>query len=105
VLSTLLGIVEWLTDKLLQRRRNKIADQHWLADKLLQRSRDKIADQRNAAADLKEKRERVAKYFEEIASTLEEMLSKFREREVPRIAGNKLDVLLADFNRVVHSNL
>jgi hypothetical protein len=68
----------------------------WLADKILQRGVQK-------KTEIKEKRDRVASYFDDLAGTLESILSSFRNNEIPRIAGNNLNELLGNFSRVVHS--
>jgi hypothetical protein len=68
----------------------------WLADKLLQR-------QERRRADLKERRDRVAAFFDSLADTLSSMLSSFKEGKIPRVEGHRLDTLLANFDSVVRS--
>jgi aminopeptidase C len=68
----------------------------WLADKLMESRRDKKASTRDQW-------DRVAAYFEQLASCLESMLVKFKASEIPRIEGNQLNTLISHFAEVVHS--
>jgi hypothetical protein len=68
----------------------------WLADKLMERAKDKKATARDRF-------DRVAAYFEELAKCLEGMLKKFKENKVPHAEGNQLDILINNFSSVVFS--
>src|ERR1022692_3873768 len=68
----------------------------WLADKLLERGRDRDRKARDQW-------DRVATYFDQIGETLEKMVASFKMKEIPRVEGNTLAILIQQFDRVVHS--
>lgn len=67
----------------------------WLADKLLQRREEQ-------KSDLKEKRDRMAGYFKTLGATLEAMHGQFVINKIRRVDGHTFNLLLNNFTRVVH---
>lgn len=68
----------------------------WLANKLMEKGLD-------GNKEIREQWDRVANYFDSIADTLERMVVSFKKQEIPRIDGNSLKVLIAEFTGIVHS--
>jgi hypothetical protein len=53
--------------------------------------------------EARERWDRVAEYFTDLADCLEQMIAKFRSNELPRVEGNRLNTLIMHFDDVVHS--
>ena len=68
----------------------------WLADKLMERGLHK--DEK-----LREQWDRVADYFDQIAGTLENMVQSFKKGEAPTLDGNKLNVMIGNFDEIIRS--
>jgi hypothetical protein len=68
----------------------------WIIEKILQLKKEN----KNIST---EKWERLAQYFEEIAKCIELMLADFYQGKIPRVEGNKLEVLVDELPNVLSS--